>query len=286
MKPTNKIILAIAGSDPSGGAGIQADLKTFTVLGVYGGAVITCLTAQNTTGVYSYQPVDSGLVKKQIGLILDDMAVSHIKIGMVGTAEVAESIGEALVDYAGEVIYDPVLYASTGQPLMDAAGLTALNDHIVSKATVITPNIAELVMLAHKKAASCKLVHEAASELFDRFTKLRVLIVKGGHQDIHENLITDYLAMREKPGRAGQPDRTTVLSESHPRITTDNNHGTGCTFASAFAAFHFLTGDDVTAFRKSISFMDELLTLSSSYRLGHGHGPLIHHLIIERQYNI
>ena len=108
-KKTEQVAITIAGSDPSGGAGVQADLKTFTVIGVYGGAVISCLTAQNTLGVFAVQPVEPALVAKQITHVLTDLNVTHIKIGMLGSAAVAESIGKSLANYNGEIIYDPVL---------------------------------------------------------------------------------------------------------------------------------------------------------------------------------
>ena len=147
---TEKVVLTIAGSDPSGGAGIQADLKTFTVIGVYGGAVISCLTVQNTRGVFAIQPVEPTLVKKQISNVLNDFNVTHIKIGMLGSAPVAESICDALTDYNGEIIYDPVLISSSGQELIDPKGHETIRRKVLPICTVLTPNIPELSVMAVK----------------------------------------------------------------------------------------------------------------------------------------
>jgi len=165
MPVTNKtenVVLTIAGSDPSGGAGIQADLKTFAVIGVYGGAVISCLTVQNTQGVFAFQPVKPTLVKKQINHVLSDFNVTHIKIGMIGSAPVAESIYDALKDYTGEIIYDPVLISSSKQELIDPKGLEAIRMQVLPICTVLTPNIHELSVLTEKKCSTKNTFRSAA----------------------------------------------------------------------------------------------------------------------------
>ena len=149
--PSNAI-LTIAGSDPSGGAGIQADLKTFTAAGVYGAAAITSLTAQNTKGVRAVQPVAPEFVKQQVKLVLEDLPVSHIKTGMIGTAAIARILGEILHDFPGEVICDPVLSASDGAPLLEGSGLDDFKRHLLGNATVITPNLPELSKLSGMEA--------------------------------------------------------------------------------------------------------------------------------------
>jgi hydroxymethylpyrimidine/phosphomethylpyrimidine kinase len=125
------VVITIAGSDPSGGAGIQADIKTFTAIGVYCGAVISSLTVQNTLGVIGLQPVDPAFVKDQIACVLGDLDVSHIKIGMLGSAAVARSVCDALADFSGEIIYDPVLVSSSGQQLIDAEGFDAVRIQVL-----------------------------------------------------------------------------------------------------------------------------------------------------------
>jgi hydroxymethylpyrimidine/phosphomethylpyrimidine kinase len=273
-----KTALAIAGSDPSGGAGIQADLKTFTMLGVYCGAVITCHTVQNTTGVASFHPVDGELVKQQIMAVLEDMAVSHIKIGMVGSKEITAAIGEALDNFTGEVIWDPVLRASSGQLLTDAAGTTDILEILAKRVTVLTPNLPELAALTRKNIIGTEAMRDAALNLLNRFENIRTVLVKGGHEEKKNDTVTDYLVRCRKDVDSTSSTSSEVFSETHPRIETKNDHGTGCTFASAFTGFHLLTGSDRMAFTKTSAFMQELLQLSAPYQIGHGRGPLLHHL--------
>jgi hydroxymethylpyrimidine/phosphomethylpyrimidine kinase len=273
-----KTALAIAGSDPSGGAGIQADLKTFTMLGVYSGAVITCHTVQNTTGVASYHPVDEELVEQQILAVLEDMQVSHIKIGMIGSNEIAAAIGAALESFTGEVIWDPVLRASSGQLLTDAAGATDILEILAKRVTVLTPNLPELAALTQKNIIGTEEMRDAALYLLDRFKNIRTVLVKGGHKEKENDAVTDYLVRRRKDVDATSSTSYEVFSETHPRIATKNDHGTGCTFASAFTAFHLLTDSELTAFTKTSAFMHELLQLSAPYEIGRGRGPLLHYL--------
>lgn len=266
-------ILSIAGSDPSGGAGIQADIKTFSAIGVFGCAAITCLTAQNTKGVVSCQPVEPNFVRRQIELVLEDLRVTHIKIGMVGAGAVAAAINAALTGFEGEVICDPILAATGGQALFNQKEIADLLEHIIDRATVITPNLPELKTLTGHSCRRSEEALTAARTLFSKFTKLRTIIIKGGHLDETSGIVTDYLMQR-----VDRSDEPLIKSVQHPRIATVNTHGTGCTFASAFAAFHLLTGDDEPAFRKTVGFMDQLLGRSSKLKMGHGHGPLFHHL--------
>lgn len=282
-RPGSKVILSIGGSDPSGGAGIQADLKTFTVLGVYSGAVVTCITVQNTTGVFSFQPLDAVLIQKQIECVINDLAVSHVKIGMVGSAEVSRGIGMALAEFQGEVIFDPVLRSSTDQSLTADGNLHTLCENVLARSTVLTPNLPELAALTASELSGHEDIIRASVHLLGNFQRLRAIIVKGGHGDSKESQITDYLICRKAPGADDSFPNVDIHQQSHPRIHTRNDHGTGCTFASAFAAFHLRSGDDTEAFRQSVSFMNDLLAISASCTLGHGKGPLAHHLMTGRQ---
>ena len=272
-KKTEKVALSIAGSDPSGGAGIQADLKTFLAIGIYGGAVISCLTAQNTKGVFATHPVEPSLVRKQIEHVLSDLNVTHIKIGMLGSAAVAESICEALKNYSGEIIYDPVMTSSSGQELIETGGYKAIRRLLLPICTVLTPNIPELSLLAGKQCSTKKTLQNAAVKLFQLYQKLRAIIITGGHFKTGENMITDFMFMT--PGKDLKTDCEEI---SHPRIATSNTHGTGCTFSAAFTAFHLLTGNDYEAFEKAALYMDTLIGKSVSVKIGHGKGPLMHHL--------
>ena len=150
-----RTVLTIGGSDPTGGAGIQADIKTLTMLGVYGAAAITCVTVQNSHGVTAIQPLDPELVAAQIRAVLDDHHVHHVKIGMVGSTPIARAIGESLAGFEGEVIYDPVLSATTGQPLMEESGLDSLRRELLRRTTILTPNLPELARFRGRRATRC-----------------------------------------------------------------------------------------------------------------------------------
>ncbi len=267
-QPVGRAVLAIAGSDPSGGAGIQADLKTFTAIGVYGGAAITCLTAQNTMGVVAVQPVAPGFVRRQVELVLADLPITHIKTGMIGTTGVAISLGQILRDFSGEIICDPVLIASDGQSLMEKHGMGDFLDNIVANATVITPNLHELALLAGTPVPDRAAIPAAVKTLIARFPRLRGVAVTGGHLEEHEATVSDFLFQPDCP----------VIVEEHPRHVTRNTHGTGCTFASALAAYHLLTNSYEMAFHQAIAFMDLLLRQSADHGMGKGTGPLLHHL--------
>jgi hydroxymethylpyrimidine/phosphomethylpyrimidine kinase len=272
-KENEQVALSIAGSDPSGGAGIQADLKTFAILGVYGGAVISCITAQNTKGVFAIQPVEPDLIQKQIYHVLNDLNVTHIKIGMLGSAKVAESICDTLKDYTGEIIYDPVLVSSNGQELIDSMGHETIRSQLLPLCTVLTPNVPELSVLAEKNCSTKDTLHNAAVKLFEHNEKLRSVIITGGHFEPETKIVTD--CMLKKSDSRDQIDCEEI---SHPRSASNNTHGTGCTFSAAFTAYHLLTGDDSEAFRKSTGYMENVIRNSASYKIGHGTGPLMHHL--------
>jgi len=267
----SRAILSIAGSDPSGGAGIQADLKTFCAIGVYGGAAITCLTAQNSHGVCSYLPIAPEFVKKQIQMVLADLPVSHIKTGMLGTDEIAGAMAEALHDFPGEIICDPVLMASTGHDLFrktkNNAGLQAL----LNIATVLTPNLPELATLTGQNPETPQEAITAATGLLARYPKLRAIVLTGGHIREQAGEVEDFLILEHTSG----PE---IITARHARIATQNTHGTGCTFASAFGAYHLLHGNDQNAFFKATAFMDTVLRQSAGLALGSGKGPLAHHL--------
>jgi len=269
-----RMVLAIAGSDPSGGAGLQADLKTFAALGVYGGAAVTCLTVQNTRGVKSFEPLPADLVAAQITAVLEDMPVTHIKTGMMGNGAIAAAVGEILSSFRGEIVCDPVLVSSSGTPLLDPEDIASFTVRVAARATVLTPNLSELEVLADRRCVSEKDITAAAGRLFSSLPNLRALSVKGGHFRENDSSATDFFFLR--PDRQEQPPA--MERATHPRLVTANTHGTGCTFASAFAAFHLLGGDYGQAFRQASAFLHHLLAASSGAALGSGRGPLLHHL--------
>jgi hydroxymethylpyrimidine/phosphomethylpyrimidine kinase len=272
IKVPQKVALTIAGSDPSGGAGIQADLKTFTSIGVYSGAVISCLTVQNTKGVFVVQAVDPDLIKQQINSVISDLEVSHIKIGMLGSGAAARSVYEALADFNGEIICDPVQLSTSGQQLIDTTGYDFVKEQLLDICTVITPNIPELVLLTGRSCETTDSLAEEAEALLQQHEKLRAVIVTGGHYRPTADNVTDFLFTVSETSRSA--DR---LEISHPRIASSNTHGTGCTFSAAFTAYHLLTGNDSQAFHKASRYVAGLIKKSAHFRIGSGTGPLMHH---------
>lgn len=265
MTPT---VLTIGGSDPSGGAGIQADQKTLTMLGVYGAAAITCVTVQNSRGVSAIQPLEPDLVAAQIRAVLEDHHVRQVKIGMVGSAPIARAIGESLAGFEGEIIYDPVLRASTGQPLLEKTALETLIQDLIVRSTVLTPNLEELALLTGSPTGAD--IRSAAEQLLERSGRLRAVVVKGGHG--HASRLTDTMFLK---------NRQTIQSVTvtHPRIETRNTHGTGCTFASGLAVYLCQGCDLQEAFHKTVAWLQRLLELSRSRDIiinPAGHGPMFH----------
>lgn len=273
-KDTQQVALTVAGSDPSGGAGVQADIKTFSTIGIYGGAVVTALTIQNTRGVFGILPVDPVFVKDQISHVLNDLDVSHIKVGMLGSTAVAAAVCDVLADFNGEIIYDPILVSSSGRQLLDQEDYDALKPQFLGLCTVLTPNIPELSLLAAQSITSKKSILTAAEKLLKQYGKLRSIICTGGHFKPEKETITDYLLSISASRRS-----TSLKEYSHPRIPSPNTHGTGCTFSAAFTAYHLLTGNDSEAFDKACGYMQALIKKSASGKIGHGTGPLLHHLV-------
>jgi len=256
MQPT---VLTIAGSDPTGGAGLQADLKTMAVIGVYAAGIVTCITVQNSRGVSRVMPLDAELVEEQIRSVLDDHRVTHVKTGMIGTPLIADAVCSALRDFPGEVIVDPVLVATTGQQLFVSPDLEALKSTLIEKATVLTPNLPELSAITGLKADDPENALSAADSLLGVLQNLRAVIIKGGHVGGGEE-VTDLLLCRSQGA-------IKLVSSTRPIVATRNTHGTGCVLASAYAAFHCLTGDDELAFFRSTAFIQRALERSSTMNL-------------------
>ncbi len=262
--------MTIAGSDPSGGAGIQADLKTMTAIGVYGAAAITCITVQNSLGVTESVPLEAGLVVRQVQAVVADHHVTHIKIGMIGTMKIARALGKLLADYSGEVIYDPVLASTTGQSLFNNSSLAELSTYLISKVTVLTPNCLELEQLCQQKITTPEKALHCAGTILARHEHLQAVIVKGGHLEPDRTDIHDYLIIKNQE----------VIVSKRRRIQSANLHGTGCTYASAFTAFHCREKDYCKTFFLTASYMDRIISKSSSISLVKSgfNGPLVHAL--------
>lgn len=273
--PSVRAILSIAGSDPSGGAGLQADLKTFATLGVYGAAAVSCLTIQNTTGVFATHPVAPEIVKAQAVKVLADLEVSHIKLGMLSNAGIVRAVGEVLADFSGAVVCDPILRASSGQTLLENAGLADFKREVIARSSALTPNFREFQVLTGISGEDDEEILPAIYQLFAENPRLAAIVLKGGHRRENESQVVDTLFLRDRGGFRN-------IESRRERLQTRNTHGTGCTFASALAAGHQKTGSWEEAFRLACAYLDQLLRLSANYKIGHGTGPLLHHLFKQK----
>ncbi|TFV51803.1 bifunctional hydroxymethylpyrimidine kinase/phosphomethylpyrimidine kinase [Blastococcus sp. TF02A-35] len=262
---TAAVALAVAGSDPSGGAGIQADLKTFSALGVYGTAVLTALTAQSTRGVTGIHPVPAEFVAQQLRTLLDDVEVHATKLGMLGSAEVVGAVAEVLAERRpGPVVCDPVMVATSGDRLIDAAAVEAVRTVLVPVTDLITPNVPEAAALLDRAPATDEegMVEQALALLA---LGCGAVLLKGGHLDGAESI--DVLA-----------DRSGVRVTRRPRVATTATHGTGCTLSSAIAALAARDGGDdwLPRVDSARDYLHRALSAGESLGIGSGHGP-VHH---------
>jgi len=256
--------LSIAGSDSSGGAGIQADIKTITMLGGYAMAAITAITAQNTTGVQGVAAVAPEMVAQQIAACVEDIGVDAIKIGMLASPEVIAAVAGALEEVAVPIVLDPVMIATSGAVLVGPEAVAALRARLFPLATVITPNLPELEHLAGRALPNHDAIVEAAQELAQ--TSCAAVLAKGGHADGEQ--ITDVLIV---PGE--EP-----LSFTHARIETRHTHGTGCTLSSAIATLLGRGESLPDAVRLGRAFVLRAIAAAPGY--GAGSGPLGHQAVL------
>ena len=260
---TTPAALTIAGSDSSGGAGIQADLKTFAALGVYGASAITALTAQNTRGVTGIHMVPAEFVRAQIDAVFADLDVGAVKIGMVGELASIEAIVDVLQRRSPKhIVLDPVMVATSGDRLLAAEAVEALRQKLIPLATIITPNLPEAAALLDEPVATSEAAIESQGE---RLLSLGcpAVLIKGGHGEGSESV--DYLI---------RANGSVALSA--PRVATQNTHGTGCSLSSAIAAELAKGAELETAVRDAKSFVSAAIAAADRFTVGHGHGP-IHH---------
>jgi hydroxymethylpyrimidine kinase/phosphomethylpyrimidine kinase len=257
--------LTIAGSDCSGGAGIQADLKTFSALGCYGMSVITALTAQNTQGVSAIYPIEPMFIRQQLESIFADIEVKAIKIGMLFSAEIIEIIKSFLHNHTHiPLVLDPVMVSKNGNLLLRTNAITALREELFPLATLITPNISEAEYILQDKINSPKTMEKAAREICDLGVK--AVLLKGGHLDGTESMDCFF---------DNKSNKITWLKAR--KIKTKNTHGTGCTLSAAIAA-HLARGESLLeAVKAAKEYITAAILEGSKYRLGSGHGP-VHHL--------
>lgn len=267
MKATKSypIVLTIAGSDSSGGAGIQADLKTFSALGVYGATAITAITAQNTQGVHAQFPLPAQMVYDQIVAVVEDLSPSILKIGMLSNVEIANAVADALERYSLPVILDPVMVSSSGHRLLSIEAQEVIKQRLLPMATLLTPNIPEMEALTELPLKSLEQKSAAAQYLIDRGAQ--AILLKGGHEEGDAKRDILY----QKTG-----DGITVSYFTSPTIQTPNIHGTGCTLSAAIAAFMARGGSLEEAVGAAKEYITKAIRAGADIFVGHGHGPVNH----------
>ena len=265
LNPTQRYVrvLTIAGSDSGGGAGIQADLKTFAALGCYGMTAITALTAQNTQGVQAIHAVPPEFLRAQLQSVLGDIGVDAVKIGMLHTPEVVRTVAWAIRHYGLQrVVLDPVMVATSGDRLIAEETVDVLVRELFPLVTVVTPNLDEAALLIGRPIEGVQALEEAGRSLLA--LGARAALVKGGHLAGDE--VVDLLVQPAAPS----------LRLASPRIASRNVHGTGCTLSSAIAA-HLAQGLPLeAAVQQSRQYILRAIAEGAHVQTGHGHGPLNH----------
>jgi hydroxymethylpyrimidine kinase/phosphomethylpyrimidine kinase len=251
------VALTIAGSDSGGGAGIQADLKTFAALGVHGTSAITAITAQNTVTVTEILELPTGIVRAQIDAVLTDMGVDAAKTGMLASTAIIDTVASAIDAYRiRNLVVDPVMVAKGGATLLRDEAIDALRNILLPLAAVITPNLPEAEILLGRRIGTLAERHQAARDLVA--LGARAAVVKGGHA---EGEAVDVFW-----------DGTELVELSAARIPTSNTHGSGCVFSAAIAAGLARGRDPLTAVREAKDFISS--AIKQSLEIGHGHGPV------------
>lgn len=257
------ICVTIAGSDSSGGAGIQADLKAFSALKTYGASVITAITAQNTRGVTDVMDMTPAIISEQMKAVFSDLKVDAVKIGMLSQPETIETVMESLSHFQGPVVLDPVMVAKSGNRLLSETAIDVLRKKLIPLATLITPNRPEAACLLDMDEAKNDEEAELQGHALLRLGAKAVLM-KGGHAE--GDICTDLLITASTP----------TFAISAPRIHTKNTHGTGCTLSAALAAKLSYGLDLVQAFQEAHNYLHQAILTADQLIIGSGHGP-VHH---------
>ena len=256
-------VLSIAGSDSGGGAGIQADLKTFSALGCFGMTAITALTAQNTCGVRAIHGVPPPMLRDQIDAVMEDIGADAVKIGMLHSPDIVRTVAEAIERHAMKnVVFDPVMVATSGAVLIDNTAVDVLVRELFSRVAVITPNLDEAALLVGRPLSSAQDMERAALELLEKGA--HAVLLKGGH--LPGNVVIDLLVTKQ-----GEK-----LWMEAPRIHSPNTHGTGCTLSSAMAAYLATGATLVEAVQQARTYIREALQHGAQVKTGKGSGPLNH----------
>lgn len=262
-----KRALTIAGSDPSGGAGIQADLKTFSALGVFGTTAIVAVVDENTVGVYDVHPIPVKFVEGQIRSVIDDIGTDAIKIGMLHDSELVRGVHRTLCSYPSirNIVFDPVMVATSGDPLLQPEAISTIRDLLIPYSRVITPNLPEASLLLGEEITSNDQFEDAARALSKVGGGQVSVMLKAGHLEGDELVDIFYNA---------ETDRSMRLAS--PKIKTVNTHGTGCTLSSAIAAWLARGASLDEAASRAKEFITAAIIAGSEYEIGKGHGP-VHH---------
>ena len=264
-KKSYPIALSIAGSDSSGGAGIQADLKTFSSLGVYGTTAITAITAQNTQGVHSQLAIAPQMVYDQIIAVMEDLNPSVVKIGMLSNSEIVCAVAEALSQYQLPIILDPVIVSSSGHRLLSIEAQESVKERLLPLSILITPNIPEMEALTSITLSTYKDKERAANYLIELGAK--AILLKGGHEEGDTKSDTLFLA---------SPTGIKATTFTSQTIHTKNIHGTGCTLSAAIAAF-IARGESINeAIAKAKSYISDAIRAGADVAIGNGFGPVNH----------
>lgn len=254
--------LSIAGSDSGGGAGIQADLKTFSALGVYGSSVITAITAQNTCDVTAIQVVEPSMVQRQIDAVLSDVGADAIKIGMLSNADTVSVVADRLSFYQTKnIVLDPVMISKSGNMLLQADAIQSMQQLLFPLISLLTPNIPEAETLTGHRIQNKTDMEKAAQILLSR--GLSAVLIKGGH--LQQEFCSDYLAFAEA-----------AFWFEYPKVHTSNTHGTGCTLAAAIAGFLARGFSLVGAVQQAKCYLQKALSMGAQFQLGNGYGPVCH----------
>lgn len=260
--------LTIAGSDPSGGAGLQADLKTFSALGVYGATAVVAVVDENTAGVYGVHPIPESFVAGQIRSVLTDIGADAVKIGMLHSSELIRTVLATLREFTDvrNIVLDPVMVATSGDPLLEADAVGTLRDELIPYSRVITPNLPEASLLLGQTVDHQDQFEDAARALAHLSGGNVSVMLKAGHLENADTLV-DIFYNAETDSFLRLPSR---------KVETVNTHGTGCTLSSAIAAWLAQGADLDTAARRGKEYIAEAVMAGAGYEIGHGHGP-VHH---------
>lgn len=261
-----KNVLSIAGVDPSGGAGVFADIKVMSALGTYATGVVAALTAQNTKAVTGVMPISGAFVRQQIDTLFDDVRIDAVKIGMLGSEDVMAAVAQGLREHrAQKIVLDTVMVAKSGDRLMPDDAVAYFRKTLLPIADVITPNLPEASVLLGREIVEVAQMHEAARELWQMCGRRGAVYLKGGH--CHGDILRDVFF-----------DGKQFIDLDGARVHTENTHGTGCSLSSAIAALWARTGEIERAVRLARSYVEEAIGASDDLNVGKGHGP-IHHFV-------